>query len=803
MDIATLAVAKNYTDKELIRNRAIDFVDSYGTEFINMESTTGWTTSGCSIATDTSNVADGDISAIKLTPTVAGVLGTMDYTISRIFSETDILSLRIYIPNYDHLSTFRVYISSNASFSGGYYLATLQNGNNNLRTGWNVVKLMQDDFQVNGTQSWDSTMVKIRFSVTPKSGKICATNFGTIRLGEKSTPKVVISFDDGMDSVYTKAYPYMNARNIKGTAYINSNSIGSANRMTLDNLKTLYNNGWDIGNHTAAHSHLTALTLAQATADIKDCRNYLLGHGFERSANHFAYPYGEFNETTLRAVIDADCLTARRTGTYASAPSTRRLHQQQPSNNRLTMISAISLEYDVTLDDFKSSIDDVIKYGSVLMVYGHSVVASGAVSTEINEDIFQGIIDYIVLKGIDAMTISEYYDSINASKSMEAKKFPKHNLLYEVFDDFNYQTLTEINTPWILNKGSDGATTDPAIASGKCGRVALTTGADAAATMATDGSQFVCAIPVQASYGGLVAETKLKINSAITGVSVNFGLTDTTSLEEPFSIGALNAITAVASDAACFVYDDGADTKSWFACAVDSGTQDADNTNITSELIENCEDIWNEQTIANVTAAIDSVDYKVGTSSAKFTVADGFGTGIIASEAITSASLISNTHISLWVKSDVNLNAGDYQLLLDNTALCASPLETLDLPAITANTWTLCKMKLSNPSALTAVISIGLNQVVDKGAMILLVDDVRAYYQGTFPPIADIEQTLRIEVDNLAKTINFYIDKKLVKTLTDACISPDVNLYATVTANSTGAASKVVEVDYMYVSHCR
>jgi len=59
-------------------------------------------------------------------------------------------------------------------------------------------------------------------------------------------------------------------------------------------------------------------------------------------------------------------------------------------------------------------------------------------------------------------------------------------------------------------------------------------------------------------------------------VRVNFGLTDSVSLEEPFTIAG-TTITSVASDAACFVYDDGATAKEWYACSVDSNADDSGN----------------------------------------------------------------------------------------------------------------------------------------------------------------------------------------------------------------------------------
>jgi hypothetical protein len=146
---------------------------------------------------------------------------------------------------------------------------------------------------------------------------------------------------------------------------------------------------------------------------------------------------------------------------------------------------------------------------------------------------------------------------------------------FNIFDDFIYQAIAETDTPWILNKGSDGQAADPAISAAERGVIRLTTGNNSGDT-ADDASQIVCAIPVQADSGSLVVEARLKINTAITGVSVNFGLTDSTDLEEPFTI-ATTTVTSVATDAACFVYDDGATAKQWFACAVDSDVDDTGN----------------------------------------------------------------------------------------------------------------------------------------------------------------------------------------------------------------------------------
>ncbi len=154
----------------------------------------------------------------------------------------------------------------------------------------------------------------------------------------------------------------------------------------------------------------------------------------------------------------------------------------------------------------------------------------------------------------------------------------------------------------------------------------------------------------------------------------------------------------------------------------------AGNVFVASQLIEACESAWDEQVIANVTASLDTADYKVGSGSAKFVVADAKGTGLIGSEAIGSLDISGYTDVMAWVKSSVNMNATDWVLVLDDTALCASVLVVVGLPALVANTWKFVRFTVSLAAA-TAIISVGVRQDVDKGALSFWVDEVRAAKQ--------------------------------------------------------------------------
>jgi hypothetical protein len=172
----------------------------------------------------------------------------------------------------------------------------------------------------------------------------------------------------------------------------------------------------------------------------------------------------------------------------------------------------------------------------------------------------------------------------------------------------------------------------------------------------------------------------------------------------------------------------------------------------TAVVIEDCEDAWNEQAVADVTATADSGTKQVGSNSAKFAIGANVAAGtIIGSESISSTNLSPYTHIYAWVYSSVALDAGDMQLLLDNTANCASPLEIINIPAITATTWTRVRVPLASPDSDLAIISIGLKMVVDKGAFDFYIDDVNAVKQSN---VSTIVQGFRNGVDGFIRIAN-------------------------------------------------
>ena len=147
---------------------------------------------------------------------------------------------------------------------------------------------------------------------------------------------------------------------------------------------------------------------------------------------------------------------------------------------------------------------------------------------------------------------------------------------------------------------------------------------------------------------------------------------------------------------------------------------------VTSTRIHECGVTFDERTDSDFTQALDTQDKRQGSQSLKLTIASGASAGDFITDSITSKDISKYDYIEMWVKSTVATSAGNLKLLLDDSASCASPIETLSLPALTADTWTYCRMALSYPELDTAIISIGFEYDSDLGACVVWIDDIKA-----------------------------------------------------------------------------
>ena len=121
------------------------------------------------------------------------------------------------------------------------------------------------------------------------------------------TGKVMIQFDDTHVTDYTEALPLLEEYDYPAVTFINPDyvdggDVGGDSRMTTGQLHELHDAGWCIANHTVSHPELPELDAEEQEAEIREGKEWLEDQGFEEGARYFAYPFGEYDETTLELV---------------------------------------------------------------------------------------------------------------------------------------------------------------------------------------------------------------------------------------------------------------------------------------------------------------------------------------------------------------------------------------------------------------------------------------------------------------------------------------------------------------------
>ena len=148
-------------------------------------------------------------------------------------------------------------------------------------------------------------------------------------------------------------------------------------------------------------------------------------------------------------------------------------------------------------------------------------------------------------------------------------------------------------------------------------------------------------------------------------------------------------------------------------------------SSIQTKRVHACDRLFDETTDGSITQSLDTEDYKQGSESLKLVYAAGASANDLITDSFTALDISHYTHLEMWIKSTVAASAADLHLLLDDSSSSASPLETLVIPALVADTWTYVRIALANPELDTALISIGFRYSTDLGACTIWLDDIR------------------------------------------------------------------------------
>lgn len=126
--------------------------------------------------------------------------------------------------------------------------------------------------------------------------------------GEKN---IILTFDDGCETVYHNAFPILKKFNIRAVVFIVGDCIEKRNVIWPENenneaINTLSHQqiremdayGIEIGSHALSHRHLTKLESGTVVKELTESKR-ILEDIIEKEVISIAYPFGSYNSNTI------------------------------------------------------------------------------------------------------------------------------------------------------------------------------------------------------------------------------------------------------------------------------------------------------------------------------------------------------------------------------------------------------------------------------------------------------------------------------------------------------------------------
>lgn len=266
--------------------------------------------------------------------------------------------------------------------------------------------MANSDFPVEAYNGWR----KIIFSPNTSYTGIYDTNITTVEIrttstamGDGSYPDiwlnnlgyldyigsfVTICFDDGHESAFTIAKPLLESHGYRGVVAPITSRIGKSQHMTLAQLQSLDDKGWDVASHGVSHLSADNLTIAEKDYDLSSSRAYLIDNGIR--CHTFIAPFGDYNSEAYK-YYDLQ----RAGGSYCGSPV--------GFNRYLVRYRSINTEVDK--NTALNIMEKMVTHGGGWMNLAFHELGVDGLSY------LKAILDYIQLHNIKVITYSDILDS--------------------------------------------------------------------------------------------------------------------------------------------------------------------------------------------------------------------------------------------------------------------------------------------------------------------------------------------------------------------------------------------------------
>jgi len=262
-------------------------------------------------------------------------------------------------------------------------------------------------FEVVGDVDW-SRIDHAQIALTDnEAGSVTLYAAGVYAVRTQHKPTISFAFDDGYESVYTRALKKLSSDRFPASAYVIADTVGEPNVLDLEQLQALRDqHHWEIGGHAATLvSHnlpngLDSLGPEALKTEMDALRDWLDEHGFSRAS--FAYPKGAAGPP-VRQMAERD---------YCAGRVTARGPETIPARDDYTIRGWSINSEETVVDDIKAAIDATVAEGSWLILSFHDIVPGvPQLPTEFGEQGFGEVVDYVREKqkggGLKVRTVAD------------------------------------------------------------------------------------------------------------------------------------------------------------------------------------------------------------------------------------------------------------------------------------------------------------------------------------------------------------------------------------------------------------
>jgi peptidoglycan/xylan/chitin deacetylase (PgdA/CDA1 family) len=333
------------------------------------------------------------------------------------------------------LSSCHVAFHSEVSFGNRLGLVKLRLASGNITTDFAEATIWETDedsiglsgsfeiqtiptelFALTGSVDWTQIKHAQILLTDNKTGAVTLYVAGIYAVPTPKQATITFAFDDGHDSVFSRALPKLSAYRFPASAYVIADIVGDAGFFSLDQLHTLRDqHHWEVAGHAfteEAHNlpnGWDSLVGAELEEEVDGLRGWIDEHGFRRGT--MAYPKGAAG-AEVRALVKRD---------YGAGRSTAMGPETIPARDNYTMRGSSLNGVFQTPAAINELIDETVAAGAWLILTFHDIVTgTPAAATEYKQSEFDEIVDHVRAlqkegRDVEVLTMADAIDALSGN----------------------------------------------------------------------------------------------------------------------------------------------------------------------------------------------------------------------------------------------------------------------------------------------------------------------------------------------------------------------------------------------------